>query len=581
MTNHWRHLVISMLVVILTVIPISTGLPINVQAATLNDSFEVSEGVNYKDLRYSAPRDQAVRVMEIDTNNPYVHLEIGVPSALNKLETTTSHALKHNRDDTWVAGAINASFFNTGDIIGSPMNLVSKDNRLVNAGEVFPYEYNYVNEPLAMGIDRDGRGVIDRYQLDMNYIHNGTSYPITSTNKPRYSDETILFTPYFMSENTETNEWGKEIVVELDAKPSFEFGTTVSGTVIAKREYPNNTSMLIPENGFVLSGIGIGAENLKNIQVNDSISLSINIDEKWKDSSFMLASGPMLVKNGKVSLSMDPNSPNASTRAPRTAVAIDRTGEKVFFVTVDGRQTGYSTGMNLNEFAQYLVDLGAYRALNLDGGGSTTMSTRFPGKDKIQLANLPSDGRERPVSTILMALSTAFKDVDSSYWPSTSIMNLYNKGTVTGYQNNYFKPTKTITRTEAAIMLVRDLGLDTTNVTNPDYKDVNTTDKYYNEIAAATSAGLFKGRGDDLFVQEGELTRGEMAVLIQRAFEIKNIDKSYFPDVPENHYAYRAINALAYHDIAKGLPGGTYQADLSITRAEFSELLYKANNYYQ
>ncbi|MFP3339096.1 phosphodiester glycosidase family protein, partial [Micrococcus sp. SIMBA_131] len=86
---------------------------------------------------------------------------------------------------------------------------------------------------------------------------------------------------------------------------------------------------------------------------------------------------------------------------------MDSTGNRVFFVTVDGRQPGYSTGMNLKEFANYLVGLGANYALNLDGGGSTTMVTRKVGDELASLTNSPSDGFERSVSAILQAVSTA------------------------------------------------------------------------------------------------------------------------------------------------------------------------------
>ena len=71
----------------------------------------------------------------------------------------------------------------------------------------------------------------------------------------------------------------------------------------------------------------------------------------------------------------------------------------MLFVTVDGRQPPYSDGMTLNELALLMRQLGASDALNLDGGGSTTMvlpdSTARP---KLRIVNRPSDKEgERPV----------------------------------------------------------------------------------------------------------------------------------------------------------------------------------------
>ena len=76
---------------------------------------------------------------------------------------------------------------------------------------------------------------------------------------------------------------------------------------------------------------------------------------------------------------------------PRTAIGFSRNGEKIIAVAVDGRTQG-SKGITQTQLAQLMVDLGAYHAINLDGGGSTTMLTRRPGDEVLTLANTPSDG---------------------------------------------------------------------------------------------------------------------------------------------------------------------------------------------
>jgi exopolysaccharide biosynthesis protein len=69
---------------------------------------------------------------------------------------------------------------------------------------------------------------------------------------------------------------------------------------------------------------------------------------------------------------------------------------RLLLVTVDGRHPGWSVGMTLPEAARLMRSLGARDALNLDGGGSTTMTVRG------QVVNRPSDGGgERPVSNAL------------------------------------------------------------------------------------------------------------------------------------------------------------------------------------
>lgn len=58
---------------------------------------------------------------------------------------------------------------------------------------------------------------------------------------------------------------------------------------------------------------------------------------------------------------------------PRTAVAVDAEGETLWLIVVDGRQRGYSEGVTLEELAGIAIELGADLALNLDGGGSSTL----------------------------------------------------------------------------------------------------------------------------------------------------------------------------------------------------------------
>ena len=76
-------------------------------------------------------------------------------------------------------------------------------------------------------------------------------------------------------------------------------------------------------------------------------------------------------------------------------------GRKLLLVAVDGRQPGYSVGMTLEELAHFFLKLGAVDAMNLDGGGSTTMVIGG------EVVNSPSDGRERPVGSALLVCRRA------------------------------------------------------------------------------------------------------------------------------------------------------------------------------
>ena len=72
---------------------------------------------------------------------------------------------------------------------------------------------------------------------------------------------------------------------------------------------------------------------------------------------------------------------------------------------MDGRQQS-SLGMTQTEAANLMIELGAYNALNLDGGGSTTMAVRKPGSENIEIINSPSDGSPRRISNAIGIFST-------------------------------------------------------------------------------------------------------------------------------------------------------------------------------
>ena len=110
-----------------------------------------------------------------------------------------------------------------------------------------------------------------------------------------------------------------------------------------------------------------------------------------------IGGGPNLVTNGVVDVrDVEEGFDAASgigptTRGPRTALCLKSTVRKLYLVTVDGRQSGWSVGMTLDELARLLVDLGCDRGMNYDGGGSTTAWVNGA------VVNRPSDGTERAV----------------------------------------------------------------------------------------------------------------------------------------------------------------------------------------
>lgn len=118
----------------------------------------------------------------------------------------------------------------------------------------------------------------------------------------------------------------------------------------------------------------------------------------------IMASGPLLLTHGKTCTWSGCDSSFVYTKHPRSAVGITREG-KILLVTVDGRHKQQAKGVNIAELAHLLRILGSRDALNLDGGGSTTLWLK--GAPEKGVVNYPSDNRqfdhagERKVANIL------------------------------------------------------------------------------------------------------------------------------------------------------------------------------------
>ena len=109
-----------------------------------------------------------------------------------------------------------------------------------------------------------------------------------------------------------------------------------------------------------------------------------------------------IVQNG-AAVTITGGSGSPLSAQPRTAVGLTAGNSKLILMTIDGRQTGVSEGLTLSEMANLMIGAyGVQNAINLDGGGSTTMVMDFYDDSfASQVVNVPSDGNERAVGTNL------------------------------------------------------------------------------------------------------------------------------------------------------------------------------------
>ncbi len=141
----------------------------------------------------------------------------------------------------------------------------------------------------------------------------------------------------------------------------------------------DNGAVLISNDGRI-SIVAADPENPGNVMPQDWAA-------KFEEPSVM-TSGPVLMVDGK-NARLDENSFNRN-RHPRTAIAT-KDNNKVYLIAVDGRSKEYANGVSLWEFTAMMRYLGVEDALNLDGGGSTTLYVA--GEPDNGIVNHPSDNK--------------------------------------------------------------------------------------------------------------------------------------------------------------------------------------------
>lgn len=167
-----------------------------------------------------------------------------------------------------------------------------------------------------------------------------------------------------------------------------------------------------------------------------------------------------------------------------------------------------------------------------------------------------------------------FTDIQNS-WAKDAILHAFLKHWVTGITPDSFAPDKSLTRAEAAAMLVRMLGYPVEVNTENSFTD---TQGHWAEayINTARRYQLISGIGNNAYAPERIVTRQEIAVMLNNFLSYTAAGQAvFFSDVsPEaNPWSYDAISALSENKIIMGYPDGRFGPQNSVSRAEVTALL--------
>ena len=161
--------------------------------------------------------------------------------------------------------------------------------------------------------------------------------------------------------------------------------------------------------------------------------------------------------------------------------------------------------------------------------------------------------------------SSNFTDVGATHRANAEIMYLVDRGIANGYSSTKFVPSKEVTRAEAAAMLGRALGVSGERKATR-FSDVGGGNMASGYIEELVEKGIISGYPDGTFGPNKVLNRGEMAMLINRAYNYGGTSIS------------SAARNLMDRGIAQGFPDGSFGATATIIRADFAVFLARSIN---
>lgn len=183
-----------------------------------------------------------------------------------------------------------------------------------------------------------------------------------------------------------------------------------------------------------------------------------------------------------------------------------------------------------------------------------------------------------PQSVTEVSAAASFSDVPSTHWASKEIYYLNSKSIIQGY-GSYFAPNNSLTRAQAAKMLIIALGEKEANVSSASFTDVPKSHWASGWIERAYQLGIFTGKGNGKFGPEDNLSRQQMTKILVNAFDVPiPADRNEpFVDVYINHEMRPYISALYNEGIITKNDGYFKPFNLA-DRAMFSASLARTIN---
>lgn len=470
-----------------------------------------------------------------------------------------------------------------------------------------------------VGWRRDARPVMDllRVSITLEQPAHGTPpvvvdelnrQPLSSVGVTRTGGELLLYSDRF---GTAVNVPDDSVVITLEGLRLASTGTA-TGTVVATRAVDRATSIPLGEGRQLLVAYDQRRRDLvvpmpgEEIRVTTAIATTSTAASDWDGLWGGVAGGQLLVRDGR-RRSVDEwrqdaafSDAHVTARQPRTVIARHRDGE-VWLVTIDGRRAGWSAGITLRDLADALVQLGVTEAVNLDGGGSTTMTVAGSIRNRpSESGRTVADGlflyvEQPPAARTLVSACTpqvqqvglGFRDVPGTTH-ADAITCLAGWRVTSGVTATRFDPDAPVSRAQLASFLARWIddhadrgqGRPLPTDASASFGDVLDGNVHAVAIRRLAAAGIVSGRSADRFDPQAAVSRAQTATMVAQAVE--QVRGAALPAgrdtfIDDNGSAHEGnLDRLAAAGIVRGIGGFDVGPDTPVTRGAMASILMRA-----
>ncbi|MDO5037876.1 MAG: stalk domain-containing protein [Tissierellia bacterium] len=353
-------------------------LPLRAQGVEDLSREAIAPGVLLREVRWhTGSRYIVVDVLDMDLNNPGFDLEMVAGGGRFTQKATVSQMAQR----TGAVALINGDFFDTR-LQGAPFGPTVVEGRMTSSS-LQSYGLH------AFGIDGGRKAHIESVSFSGQVkAPDGAAYPISGFNKTSYGinqvykDAIHIYDDFWASRSR-----GRKNSAEILLDPSHR---------VLKISLAGPLPMVVPSGHKVLQLHGSAVDFARNhIQIGQTLGLDYQLkpDRNWQ---FMIGGHAKMVVAGRPQV-YTLNAQSIGGIRARSAVGISQDGKRVFLASSEGK-TQRNSGVRLAEWTHFMKALGSYEAMNLDGGGSTTMVARHPGDFESTLVTRPEGGGgERPI----------------------------------------------------------------------------------------------------------------------------------------------------------------------------------------